>query len=445
MIVAPLMTPMQAMAAAIAFGWGRRLLEQSATVVVSVVGVVGVAWTITALAPGAGLTDEVLARTSPGVLDLIVALASGVAGAYAITREDVSDALPGVAVAVSLAPPLAAVGITLQLGRSDLASGAMLLFTINFLAITISGVVVMLATGFVPWRALRRARRSSLAAFGLIFLATIAAAVPLTRASMSAAEAAQTRQRTTAAVRAWLGEESPLEIDRVTVDGRRVGIVLVGDVPPPPAAELAERVRTIVPGAELDIRWSEQGRLSTEAPSVGDRDAERERAAVRGAVDDWLGDAEGDVEVLATTVDGRQVVVDVIGEVEPPPTALLTDAIARATGRRPEVEVRWLPRVVRAEDATPTATQRRADALYDVVASWASDQGVGILDLQLDDASGTAVLDIAGPDEPDVLALLVAVRSAWSAAPEADAGDLGDEPTLTVRYVPRVQLFGPGS
>ena len=56
------------------------------------------------------LTPSLEARTSPGVLDLGVALAAGAAGAYVAVRRTGSDALPGVAIAVSLVPPLATVG-----------------------------------------------------------------------------------------------------------------------------------------------------------------------------------------------------------------------------------------------------------------------------------------------------------------------------------------------
>jgi uncharacterized membrane protein len=63
-------------------------------------------------------TGEVLARTSPNLLDLMIALASGAAGAYAVSRKDVSAALPGVAIAAALVPPLGVVGV----GLAEVAS-----------------------------------------------------------------------------------------------------------------------------------------------------------------------------------------------------------------------------------------------------------------------------------------------------------------------------------
>jgi uncharacterized membrane protein len=95
-----------------------------------------------------------------------VALAAGAAGAYATVREEVSAALPGVAVAVALVPPLATAGLVLEAGQVELAKGALLLYLANLVAIMSSGIAVFLATGlslchiwFGSPRGSRRARR----------------------------------------------------------------------------------------------------------------------------------------------------------------------------------------------------------------------------------------------------------------------------------------------
>jgi uncharacterized membrane protein len=74
---------------------------------------------------------------------LLAALATGAVGAVALARSDISDTLPGVAIAISLVPPLAVVGLTLEAGQYDEARGALLLFVTNVTAILASGVVVM--------------------------------------------------------------------------------------------------------------------------------------------------------------------------------------------------------------------------------------------------------------------------------------------------------------
>ena len=80
-----------------------------------------------------------MARTAPRLVDLAAALATGLAGAFAIGRKDVSDTLPGVAIAISLVPPLTNAGILLSTGRADLAMGSLLLFVTNYFAILITG------------------------------------------------------------------------------------------------------------------------------------------------------------------------------------------------------------------------------------------------------------------------------------------------------------------
>ena len=66
------------------------------------------------------LTD----RVSPRLIDLLAALATGAVGAFAMVRADVSDTLPGVAIAISLVPPLAVVGLSLESGAPEQALGA---------------------------------------------------------------------------------------------------------------------------------------------------------------------------------------------------------------------------------------------------------------------------------------------------------------------------------
>jgi uncharacterized membrane protein len=76
-------------------------------------------------------------------VDLVAALATGAVGSVALARSDISDTLPGVAIAISLVPPLAVVGLTLESGAPHQSLGALLLFATNVAAILASGIVVM--------------------------------------------------------------------------------------------------------------------------------------------------------------------------------------------------------------------------------------------------------------------------------------------------------------
>ncbi|MEZ5215893.1 MAG: DUF389 domain-containing protein [Ilumatobacteraceae bacterium] len=180
MLVAPLMTPVLGTAACLSMGWVMRAARTAVIVMLASIGSIAVAWLLASFVPDPILTGETLARTSPGVTDLIVALSAGAAGAYATVRTDVSNSLPGVAVAVALVPPLATVGITLEQDRSDLAKGAALLYTTNLVAIVLAGILVFLATGFVPRRRLAHAPRRVLLATVAAVVAIAAIAIPLT-------------------------------------------------------------------------------------------------------------------------------------------------------------------------------------------------------------------------------------------------------------------------
>ena len=94
------------------------------------------------------LPKEVLARTRPTPIDLVIALAGGIAAAYAMTQPNISAALPGVAIATALMPPLCTIGIGIALGRWDVAGGATLLFITNTVTIAFASVLVFFLRGF---------------------------------------------------------------------------------------------------------------------------------------------------------------------------------------------------------------------------------------------------------------------------------------------------------
>ncbi len=91
---------------------------------------------------------EVLTRTQPNSTDFIIALAGGLTIAYVISQPHLSAALPGVAIATALMPPLCTIGIGIALGRWDIASGAALLFLTNAIAIGFASTFIFLLEGF---------------------------------------------------------------------------------------------------------------------------------------------------------------------------------------------------------------------------------------------------------------------------------------------------------
>lgn len=94
------------------------------------------------------ITNEIMARTAPNLLDLMVALGGGAAGAYAVSSPRLSVAFVGVAIATALVPPLSSCSILLARGEYQLAGGAFLLAFTNIVAIQLASSFVMWANGF---------------------------------------------------------------------------------------------------------------------------------------------------------------------------------------------------------------------------------------------------------------------------------------------------------
>lgn len=152
MLVAPLMGPIFGISLGLVSGNRRLLWRAGQSEGVGIVFSVGSAVLIGVLSAHIEIGPEWMARTQPTLYDLLIALASGLAGAYALIDEDVSPVLPGVAVAVALLPPLAACGLSVSAQRWDLAGGAAMLFAANFLAIQLAGAVVFSAYGMLRVR-----------------------------------------------------------------------------------------------------------------------------------------------------------------------------------------------------------------------------------------------------------------------------------------------------
>jgi len=146
MIVAPLMTPILGIVLAVVLADGANLRRCVVLVVAGAAAVVVIGWLVGLFVPYpvvAATNSQVAARVTPRIVDLVAALATGAVGSVALARSDISDTLPGVAIAISLVPPLAVVGLTLESGVPRQSLAAFVLFVTNVAAILASGIVVM--------------------------------------------------------------------------------------------------------------------------------------------------------------------------------------------------------------------------------------------------------------------------------------------------------------
>jgi len=179
MLVAPLMSPIMAFSLGLIQGELRLIRFATEAILKGTIMAVLIAAVLGLAYPLKTATGEMLARSQPNLIDLGIALASGMAGAYALGRKDVSAALPGVAIAAALMPPLATAGLGLAMQNWRVAGGAVLLFTANIAAITLAGGVVFLLLGIRPrvWgEESRRQLRRRLIASLLVLLVV---AIPL--------------------------------------------------------------------------------------------------------------------------------------------------------------------------------------------------------------------------------------------------------------------------
>ncbi|MDO9511208.1 MAG: DUF389 domain-containing protein [Bacteroidales bacterium] len=95
-----------------------------------------------ALSPVSTAHSELLARISPTIYDVLIALFGGLAGIVAISSKLKGNVIPGVAIATALMPPLCTAGYGLGTGQFEFFFGAMYLFTINTVFIAISSIVI---------------------------------------------------------------------------------------------------------------------------------------------------------------------------------------------------------------------------------------------------------------------------------------------------------------
>lgn len=247
MIIAPLMTPIMATAAAMVMGNMPRAIRSLALVASGVALVIIVSWIIGLVNPeivSSSQNSQIAGRISPRLTDLAIALASGLAGAFALSRRDVADSLPGVAISISLVPPLCVVGLTLSERDFVAAWGAMLLFLTNFLSILLAG------GGFLAFLGLAAASTEELVgtarrkAFVIVALAVVLVTVPLAATSTRVVRELITEHQTTRAASKWL-EGSTFELHDVNSHGDEVTILIGGTGEPPQAEDLVSAMAEI--------------------------------------------------------------------------------------------------------------------------------------------------------------------------------------------------------
>ncbi|MEU1523946.1 DUF389 domain-containing protein [Nocardia rhamnosiphila] len=244
MIVAPLSVPILGVGLGIATGRGTLIARSLLLVAAGIVLVILVGFAFAQLLPNPAsvlANSQVTGRTSPKLTDLTAALATGLVGVIAMVRRDVGDVLPGVAIAISLVPPLAVVGVCLGSQAPGLALGAFVLFASNMVAMIITATLVLVATGYAHEAgtgARRRGRAYTVLAAGLVVVA-----VPMVVNSLSTLWAGQVADAT----RAWLAEIPGAQVTDVTLHADTATIEILAPQHLPPTDQLEHAVHDLVP------------------------------------------------------------------------------------------------------------------------------------------------------------------------------------------------------
>jgi len=249
MIIAPLATPIMG----VALGIVRR--SSSATRSAAkftlagalVVIVIGVAFSL--LIPGDVnlLNDsQIASRTSPGLVDLISAVATGFAGSIAFARRDVAAVLPGVAIAISLVPPLAVVGVCLGQGAVALAIGALVLFISNFVALVLAGSLVFTTAGYGTDAAdgEELSRRRAYLAVGLLLVVVL---VPMGVNTVGTYLVNLWTQRVQATADTWIAQQPGASIESVFAASNTVYVSVKTPSGLPSTAELVADLAGQIP------------------------------------------------------------------------------------------------------------------------------------------------------------------------------------------------------
>jgi uncharacterized hydrophobic protein (TIGR00271 family) len=184
--------------------------------------------------------SELLARTTPTLWDVLIALFGGLAGIVGATRREKSNVIPGVAIATALMPPLCTAGYGLAKGNLSFFAGAFYLFAVNGIFIAFATVVVISLLrlpnrNFVDQATERRVRRAVFAVVVIAALPSLYLANRLVRNELFAERAREFARRE------FRLETSHMTDLQISTADRRIELTLLGDPIGPEVRAAIER------------------------------------------------------------------------------------------------------------------------------------------------------------------------------------------------------------
>ncbi|MCB0879879.1 MAG: DUF389 domain-containing protein, partial [Thermoleophilia bacterium] len=261
MIVAPLMVPIQGTMLSVVIADRNNLARSIGLVVAGAASAVAIGYVV-----GLSVVNDVVAQTnsqvagrvSPRLIDLLAALATGMVGSVALARRDISDTLPGVAIAISLVPPLAVVGICVANEAWSSAFGALVLFGTNVMAIVLASLLVFGAARLALPEGSRKVR--SRHAVWLLAIVTVVVLASLSAGTLQAIRLYQDQQAVQRAATKWADERADWTLQSVVRKGDRITVTFLGSGDTP--EHLDKRNATLAAklqqqGVRVDVQFVE--------------------------------------------------------------------------------------------------------------------------------------------------------------------------------------------
>jgi uncharacterized hydrophobic protein (TIGR00271 family) len=257
MIIAPLMTPILGFTAALKMGNSGRSFKSLVLICLGIATVIFLSALLGRFVPDVLISftsnAQITARVSPSLFDLGIALAAGAAGAYATGRQEISEWVSGVAIAISLVPPLSVVGICLAHGYIIEAGGSFLLFLTNLFAIILSGFFVFTMMGLGPLPVSDMEEKTRKKAIQAIVIGTVIIFAILAFTGYSAFEATRESLSIRNAAKEWV-TGTPFQVTGVQANETIIDVSIRGEGTPPSIDLLAGSIVKKISRRPLTIR-----------------------------------------------------------------------------------------------------------------------------------------------------------------------------------------------
>ncbi len=257
MIIAPLMSPMIGVALAAVLGRPRSTMRALGISTFGMLLCVVISYLMALILPfGVDLTSnsQVVSRMSPRLVDLIIALASSLMASIVIMRDDIPDALAGVAISASIVPPLCVVGVSLAEGNMVAALGSFLLFLTNFFSIQIAGMATFAALGLGSSIYSESTKRQRAEWYGVILFCAAFIFIPLAMSSNNVVNNAIRERAIRTTALTWL-EGTSYQLNEIHLTDGHVSLEIMGSGDRPSMKLLGARLQDS--GIEVkDIRMA---------------------------------------------------------------------------------------------------------------------------------------------------------------------------------------------